>query len=91
MIRIGTSDVNPEIVAPALHNMKLCACQDSPVGQGQTQAFQCGTRGRYLVVLLDKKIGLTLCEVEVFEGKFLNIWRPNLCYNGFISQVAFRY
>ena len=69
MIRIGTTDVSSEVVAPTVHNMKVCACQDSPVGEGETQAFSCGALGRYLVVLLETAEGtLTLCEVEVFEG-----------------------
>ena len=70
MIRIGTTDVSPEVVAPTVHSMKVCACQDSPVGEGETQEFSCGETGRYLVVMLENTEGtLTLCEVEVFEGR----------------------
>ena len=69
MIRIGMTDTSPEVTPPTIHTMKVCACQDNPVGDGETQALPCGTRGRYLVVLLEKAEGtLTLCEVEVFEG-----------------------
>ena len=69
MVRIGTTEVSPEIVTPTVHNMKVCACQDRPVGEEETQAFSCGSTGRYLVVLLETAEGtLTLCEVEVFEG-----------------------
>ena len=68
MIRIGTTDVSPDDVAPTVHNMKVCACQDSPMGNGETKAFHCGATGRYLVVLLEKTEKLVLCEVEVFQG-----------------------
>ena len=69
VIRIGMTDTSPEVTPPTINNMKVCACHDNPVGDGETQAFPCGTRGRYLVVLLEKAEGtLTLCEVEVFEG-----------------------
>ena len=69
MVRIGTTDESPDDVPPTVHNMKVCACQDSRVGDGETKAFHCGETGRYLVVLLEKTTALTLCEVEVFEGK----------------------
>ena len=70
MVRIGTTDVSPEVEAPTILNIKVCASQDSPVGEGVTQAFSCGQIGRYLVVLLEKTPGiLSLCEVGVFaEG-----------------------
>ena len=67
MVRIGTTYVSPAVEAPTVHNVEVCASQDSPVGEGETQAFSCGKMGRYLVVLLEKIDGiLTLCEVEVF-------------------------
>ena len=68
MIHIGTTDESPDDVAPTVHNMKVCACQDSPMGSGETKAFHCGETGRYLVVLLEKTESLVMCEVEVFEG-----------------------
>ena len=68
MIRIGTTDVSPEVLAPAVHNIKVCACQDTPVVDGATQVFQCKETGRYLVVLLEQEEILTLCEVQVFKG-----------------------
>ena len=68
MIRIGTTDVSPEVLAPTVHNVKVCACQDTPVDDGATQAFQCKETGRYLVVLLEQEEILTLCEVQVFKG-----------------------
>ena len=71
MIRIGTTDVSPAAKHPTLQNMKVCACQDSQVGNGATEAFHCGETGRHLVVLLEKTGGLTLCKVEVFEGNVL--------------------
>ena len=56
-------------MAPTVHSMKVCACQDNPVGNGATQAFQCKEIGRYLVVLLEQASGaLTLREVQVFGG-----------------------
>ena len=71
MIRIGTTDVSPDVVASTVNNIKLCASQDTPVGHGVTQAFRCGTTGRYLVVLLDQRGVLTLCGVEVFSGMYV--------------------
>ena len=74
MVRIGTTDVSPEVVAPTLQNIDVCGCQDSPVGAGVTQGFSCGATGRYLVVLLELPHGiLTLCEVEVFGGIYSNV------------------
>ena len=48
MVRIGTTDVNPEVEAPTTLNIKVCASQDSPVGEGETQAFSCGEIGLWL-------------------------------------------
>ena len=45
MIHIGTTDVSPEVLAPTIYNIKVCACQDTPVGDGATQAFQCQETG----------------------------------------------
>ena len=77
MVRIGTTYVSPEVEAPTIHNMEVCASRDSPVGEGETQAFSCGEMGRYLVVLLEQTAQyLTLCEVEVFaEGNTIIIFR----------------
>ena len=85
MIRIGTTNVSPKVVPPNVQNnvspkvvppnvqnIKVCACQDSPMGNGETKKFHCGATGRYLVVLLGKKEYLSLCEVEVFEGNILH-------------------
>ena len=71
MVRIGTTDVSNDTEAPTFQNMKVCACKDSQVGNGATEAFHCGETGRYLVVLTEKTGDLTLCEVEVFEGNVL--------------------
>ena len=68
MIRIGTTDVSPEVVAPTVHSITVCACQDSHLDNGETKAFHCGATGRYLVVLLEKTESLVMCEVEVFEA-----------------------
>ena len=87
MIRIGTTDVSPEIVAPTLHSMKVCACQDGPVGVGATETFPCGKRGRYLVVMLEKtEASLTLCEVEVYEGRIAEV--HHTLSNGHITQFT---
>ena len=69
-VRIGTTDVSPNTMAPAPTNIVICASQDPAVGAGVTQEFTCGGQGRYLVVLLEGtgKI-LTLCEVEVYASK----------------------
>ena len=72
MISIGTTNVSPHVVPPNVMNIKVCACQDSPMGDAETKKFQCGTTRRYLVVLLQKTGYLTLCEVEVFEGNILH-------------------
>ena len=72
MIRIGTTDDSPEVVAPTIYNVRVCASQDSPVANGATQELYCGGTGRYLVVLLEKTEYLTLCEVEAFEGNTLH-------------------
>ena len=72
MIRIGTTNVSPDVVPPNVQNIKVCACQDSPMGNGETKKFHCEATGRYLVVLLEKEGYLTLCEVEVFEGNILH-------------------
>ena len=69
MVRIGTTDVSPQVLAPTVRNIKVCACHDNPVGDGAIQAFQYEETGRYLVVLLEQTQGvLTLCEVKIFGG-----------------------
>ena len=71
MVRIGTTDVSPQVVVPTVHNIRVCACQDSRMGEGETKTFACGATGRYLVIILEKSgrsAVLTLCEVEVFGG-----------------------
>ena len=66
-IRIGTTDINPNTTAPTLSTIDVCASQDTPVGS--TGTFLCGPTARYLVILLNLNEYLTLCEVEVYEGK----------------------
>ena len=78
MIRIGTSDVSPEDVIPTVHNIRVCACQDSPGVDGVTVTFQSGEIGRYLVILMEQKGVLALCEVQVFKGT-VSIKRELLC------------
>ena len=69
MIRIGLTDVSPANVTPTSDNMRICACRDEYISSGETHTFPCGARGRYLVVLKEhKRGGLTLCEVQVYEG-----------------------
>ena len=72
MIRIGTTNASPDVVSPTVQNIKVCACQDNPMGNRETKKFHCGATGRYLVVLLEKIGYLTLCEVEVFKGNILH-------------------
>ena len=75
MVRIGTTNVSPEVLAPTASNIKLCGCHDNPVDEGATETFQCEETGRYLVVLLEKEEGrLSLCEVQVFEGTVSARW-----------------
>ena len=69
-LRIGTTDVNPTDVAPSLSSITKCASQDYPVEQGARQAFLCGETGRYVVIILEGKHTLTVCEVEVFIGNY---------------------
>ena len=67
MVRIGTTDVSHQVLAPTVRNIKVCVCHDNPVGDGATQAFQREETGRYLVVLLEQtRVVLTLCEVKIF-------------------------
>ena len=70
MVRIGTTDVSPETVAPTVNNIEVCASQDSPVGDGETHVFPCEGIGRYLVVILEQTVTLVFCELEVFQGKY---------------------
>ena len=61
--------MNSEDLTPTVNSMKVCVCQDNPVGDGATETFQCDETGRYHVVLLEQTQGvLTLCEVQVFGG-----------------------
>ena len=71
MLRIGTSDVSPDVTAPTINNINVCACQDNPMSNGEIKEFPCGATGRYLVILLEKVGEFSLCEVEVFEGNVL--------------------
>ena len=69
MLRIGTSNVSPDVKAPTISTINVCACQDSPMSNGETKAFPCGATGRYLVL---EKVGeFSLCEAEVYEGNVL--------------------
>ena len=72
MLRIGTTDVSPNVMAPTLNSINVCACQEHPMSNGEIKAFPCGATGRYLVILLEKVGEFSLCEVEVFEGNVLH-------------------
>ena len=68
-IRIGVTDIDPMEQTPTMDNMNVCACQNRPIAKGSTERFPCWAHGRYLVILLEGNLALSLCEVEVFEGK----------------------
>ena len=72
-IRIGVTDYEPSLAPPTLDNIHVCACRNDPVPDGAFLSFPCWATGRYLVVLLQGVQSLTLCEVEVFEGKKVRI------------------
>ena len=72
-IRIGLTDTDPRNLTPLLGNMNVCFCQNSPFLQGETTSIYCGATGRYVVILLEGIHTLTLCEVQVFEGKHIDI------------------
>ena len=77
-IQIGTTDVSPSTVAPALTNYKVCHYFAGAIRAGISQSVWCGTIGRYLVIQLKTTQYLTLCEVEVYgtpaRGKLMAVY-----------------
>ena len=73
---IGTSNRDMDwYPGPTLHksgkrtNYEVCAVQKGSLGTGTTR-FECGTKGRYLIIQMKEFGILTLCEVEAYEGKY---------------------
>ena len=69
--QIGTTNTSPEQVTPAVNNYDVCATYRSAMGQGQYMYFSCTAQARYVIIQLKGRDILTLCEVEVFEGRYI--------------------
>jgi len=70
-IRIGSSNVSPTKRVPALYNYDVCFNYYGVFGAGETRTFPClAGVGRYVIVQLEQKQYLTLCEVKVFAETF---------------------
>jgi hypothetical protein len=67
-LNIFTTDISSDEEVPNFHNYDVCATSEEALGSGETRAFDCGTKGRYLVIQLNRTGPLTLCEVQVFEA-----------------------
>ena len=67
---IGASYNNPTKITPSDTNMDVCYRQGGALVEGGTRSFECSnvtlTRGRYVVIQLQKTEKLTLCEVQVY-------------------------
>ena len=64
--------MNPDATSPTLDNIDVCATHDPPV-LDPSIAFNCGAKGRYLVVMLEGNGNqMNICEVQVFGGKCQN-------------------
>ena len=66
--QIGTTNTNPTQTAPAVGNYPACAVNGGSMEKGECKAFDCHSKGRYLVVQLRGTNYLTLCEVQVYTG-----------------------
>ena len=68
-LTIGVTDSDPQSTTPlSLNEIKSCAKSDKELDLGSRTPFQCGEIGRYLVVFMNKRYVLTLCEVFVYAG-----------------------
>jgi len=70
-LTIGTTNVSPLLVEPNLTNFDVCATFDDIVPAGDTRAFECTTKGRYLIVQINGLECLTICEAKVYGGLYL--------------------
>ena len=69
-VLIGVSDNHPQSVRPNLDNFDVCVRIDGAVPQGAKVSYTCDRVGRYVIVQLDALYEvLSLCEVEVYEGR----------------------
>jgi hypothetical protein len=68
---LGVTDAHPDVTRPYPYNMDVCYFRIMPIGSGETLTVPCNVTGRYFVVSMDVNVALflTLCEVEVYEGK----------------------
>ena len=66
LLRIGTTNTDSQNSAPTISNINVCVRQKEHLGPGEIRAFPCMATGRYVVIVLEKKDFLTLCEVEVY-------------------------
>ena len=79
-VRIGVSNVSPTTRVPALGNFDVCFYYYGVYGAGETRTFPCpGGLGRYLIVQLEQKQYLTLCEVKVFAGTVVCAVGVHIC------------
>jgi hypothetical protein len=65
-VQMGMTNSNPRVTSPSAVTYTACAAEPRVFGNAATRSFTCDAKGRYLVVQLQNKDYLTLCEVEVF-------------------------
>ena len=66
MIRIGTTDNDPQLIFPAIENINVCASKDEALNSSEIYVFPCNALSRIVVIILDKEVQLSLCEVKVY-------------------------
>ena len=64
--KIGLTNKNPLQNRPTATNVYVCVTQRHALDRAETRNYACGKEGRHVVVLMEKKEFLTLCEVAVF-------------------------
>ena len=64
--KIGVTNRNPLENRPNAINLYVCVTRRHKMGGSERRDFKCGREGRHVVVLMEKKEFLTLCEVAVF-------------------------
>ena len=72
-LSIGLTDNQPYNLEPrAMIPMNLCYYLEQKVGCAESKRVLCqggGVTGRYLLIQLNKRVSLTLCEVEITCGE----------------------
>jgi hypothetical protein len=86
---IGTSDNSPVEQRPDLDNFDACTYFYGVMAAGERKEFRCLNRGRYLVIQMEQKNYLTMCEVEAYAGEGVvrgwmreqrdGSWREGVC------------